>query len=306
MAVPERVVSNALISERLGVDEEWIAKRTGVRERRLAEPGERLTDLAAEAGAAAMARAGGEAADLDLVVVATMAPDELTPNAAPLVAGELGASGAGAFDVGAACTGFLSALSVGAAQIEAGRAETVLAIGADLLSRITDPGDRSTAGLLADGAGAALLRAAGAGRVGPVVLGADGERADLITADYAQRVIHMNGHNTFRHAVARMSEATIRALAAAGHELSDVDLFVYHQANSRIIAAVGEQLELPAERVVDYVPRFGNTSAATIPMALALAEGEGRLSEGDTVLLAAFGAGLTWGATVVEWGVPYA
>jgi 3-oxoacyl-[acyl-carrier-protein] synthase III len=304
MCVPERVVANAEVAERLGIGGDWIAKRTGVRERRIAWPEDRLTGFAAEAGAEALAGAGASAADLDLVLVATMAADELTPNAAPLVAAELGAEGVGAIDVGAACTGFVSALALAAAQIEAGRAETVLVVGADLLSRLTDPNDRSTAGLLADGAGAALVRATGSpGRIGPVLLGSDGASAQLITATHAERVIRMNGHDTFKHAVARMSEATLRALALAERELGDVDLFVYHQANSRIIRAVGEQLGLSEGRTVDYVARFGNTSAATIPIALALAEREGRLADGAVVLLAAFGAGATWGATVVEWGV---
>jgi 3-oxoacyl-[acyl-carrier-protein] synthase III len=300
MAVPERTVQ---IARRLGISEDWIAKRTGVRERRIAGPEERLSAFAVEAGAAALERAGVGAADLDLVLVATITADELSPNAAPLVAAELGAGAAGAFDVGAACTGFLAALALAAGQIEAGRSQAVLVIGADLLSRLTDFDDRSTAGLLADGAGAAVVRAAASpGRVGPVVLGADGGRADLITATHEERRVHMNGHDTFKQAVARMSQATLRALDEAGLELADVDLFVYHQANSRIIRAVGAELGLPAARTVDYVGRFGNTSAATLPMALALAEAEGRLVGGEVVLLAAFGAGLTWGATVIEWG----
>jgi 3-oxoacyl-[acyl-carrier-protein] synthase III len=232
-----------------------------------------------------------------------MSADELTPNAAPLVAEELGAKRAGAIDVGAACTGFLSALSLATAQIESGRAGKVLVIGADLLSRITDPEDRSTAGLLADGAGAAVVQAEDApGRIGQVVLGADGGHSALITASHADRVIHMNGHDTFKHAVARMSGATREALALAGRTIDEIDLFVYHQANSRIIRAVGLELGLPPERTADYLAGYGNTSAATLPMALTLAEEEGRLREGATVLLAAFGAGLAWGATVVEWG----
>src|SRR5215211_590294 len=288
MCVPERVVENASIAERLGVPEEWIAKRTGVRERRIAPPEQRLSDFAARAGAGALVRAGASVEDLDLVLVATMSADELAPNAAPLVAAELGATGVGAIDVGAACTGFVSALSMAAAQIEARRAESVLVIGADLLSHLTDPDDRSTAGLLADGAGAALVRATdGPGRIGPVVLGSDGDRAELITATHDERVIHMNGHDTFKQAVARMSEATLAALALAQRDLHEVDLFVYHQANSRIIQAVGEQLGLPGGRAVDYVGRFGNTSAATVPIALALAEEEGRLADGALVLLAA-------------------
>ena len=180
----------------------------------------------------------------------------------------------------------------------------MLVIGADLLSRLTDPDDRATAALLADGAGAALVRPAGpVGRIGPVVLGADGANSALITASHAERAIRMNGHDTFKHAVARMSQATLEALALADRSLDDVDLFVYHQANSRIIRAVGEELALPPSKAADYLAGYGNTSAATLPMALTLAEEEGRLQPGAVVLLSAFGAGLTWGATVIEWGV---
>ena len=247
MCVPDRAVPNAEVAERLGVDGNWIAKRTGIRERRIAWPEERLSAFAAEAGEIALERAGVSASELDLVLVATMSADDLTPNAAPLVATELGATHAGAMDVGAACTGFLSALGLATAQIESRRADNVLVIGADLLSRITDPLDRSTAGLLADGAGAALIRAVDSpGRVGPVVLGADGGHSELITASHAERVIRMNGHDTFKHAVARMSQATLDALSLAGRSLDDVDLFVYHQANSRIIRAVGLELGLAA------------------------------------------------------------
>jgi 3-oxoacyl-[acyl-carrier-protein] synthase-3 len=303
MCVPDQIVSNAEITARLGIDAGWIAKRTGVHERRFARPEERLSAFASAAGAIALERADASAAELDLVLVATMAADELTPNAAPLVAAELGARRAGAVDISAACTGFLSALSLATAQIEARRADRVLVIGADLLSRLTNPDDRSTAGLLADGAGAALIRAAnGSGHIGPVVLGSDGAHASLISADHGDRVIRMNGHDTFKHAVARMSQATLEALALAGRELDEVDLFVYHQANSRIIRAVGEALDLSGERTVDYLAQYGNTSAATIPIALTLAEKEGRLQDGAVVLMGAFGAGLTWGATVIEWG----
>jgi 3-oxoacyl-[acyl-carrier-protein] synthase III len=303
MCVPDRVVENARIAERIGVDPAWITRRTGVERRRIAWPEERLSAFAAEAGQIALERAGVAPGALDLVLVATMAPDELTPNAAPLVAEELGATSAGAIDIGAACTGFLSALGLATAQVESRRADNVLVIGADLLSRLTDPGDRATAALLADGAGAALVRPAGAtARIGPVVLGADGARSALITASHSERVIHMNGHDTFKHAVARMSRATVEALALAERTLDEVDLFVYHQANSRIIRAVGEELGLPPERTADYLAGYGNTSAATLPIALTLAEEEGRLEPGSVVLLSAFGAGLAWGATVVEWG----
>jgi 3-oxoacyl-[acyl-carrier-protein] synthase III len=305
MCVPDRVVENAPIAERIGVEETWIAKRTGVRQRRIAWPEERLSSFAAEAGQVALDRAGVKAGDVDLILVATMAADDLTPNAAPLVAEELGAARAGAMDIGAACTGFLSALGVATAQVESRRAKNVLVIGADLLSRITDPEDRATAALLADGAGAALVRAVDSpSRIGPLVLGSDGSHCDLIRGSHADRVIRMNGHDTFKHAVARMSGATLEALALAGRRLEDVDLFVYHQANSRIIRAVGLELGLPAERTADYLAGYGNTSAATLPIALTLAQEEGRLRDGAVVLLAAFGAGLAWGATVVEWGEP--
>lgn len=302
MAVPENVVENAVITERLGLKEDWIETRTGVIERRIAAPEERLVDFAVEAGSRALSAADADPADLDLVIVGTMTQEDIGPNVAPQVAGALGTNAA-AFDLGAACTAWLSGVSMGVGHIEAGRADSVLVIGADLLSRITDPADKSTAGLLADGAGAALLRPTAApSRIGPVVEGSDGAQSDLIKGDADSGFIYMKGHDVFKHAVNRMSEATLDALRLADREIGDIDLFVYHQANSRIIRAVGERLELPTERVVDYVPRFGNTSAATIPIALTLAEQEGRLAAGDLVLLSAFGAGLTWAATVVEWG----
>jgi 3-oxoacyl-[acyl-carrier-protein] synthase-3 len=303
-AVPDAVVSNESIADRLGVSEDWIVARTGIRERRFAAPGERLDELAAEAGRRALKRAGLEPADLDLVLVGTTSSEELTPNAAPLVAHQLGATRAGAIDVGAACTAFLSALALGAGQIESGRASRVLVVGADVLSRYTDPDDRRTAALFGDGAGAAMLGAAAApSAIGPVALRADGAGASHIMARRGE-AIEMQGQETFRHAVARLGEATREASARAGLELEQIDLFVYHQANSRILRAVGERLDLPAERVVDCIERFGNTSAATLPIALSEAAADGRLHPGARVLLAAFGAGFTWGGTVLEWTTP--
>jgi 3-oxoacyl-[acyl-carrier-protein] synthase III len=303
MAAPPGVVDNAPIAARLGVPESWIVERTGVEERRIAARGERLSAYAAEAGARAVSDAELDPVQLDLVLVATMSHEQLTPHAATLVADEIGAVRAGAIDLNAACTGFLSALSMATGQIESGRAEAVLVVGADLISRLTDRDDRSTAGLFGDGAGAVVLRPAEPpGRIGPVVLGADGARAGLIQADRTDALIRMKGPDTFRQAVDRLSEATLAALVAADRELADVDLFAYHQANSRIIRAVGERLDLPTERVIDCVSRYGNTSAASIPIALAEARGEGRLRDGATVLCAAFGGGLAWGASVIEWG----
>jgi 3-oxoacyl-[acyl-carrier-protein] synthase-3 len=262
-----------------------------------------MSDFAARAGRDAMERAGIDAGELDLVLVATSTADEITPNAAPLVAGLIGADRAGAFDVGSACTGWLAGLGMACGQIESGRARHALVVGADFLSRFLDYSDRGTAPLFADGAGAAVVssRSGEGGRIGPVLLRSDHEGADLIRLERGKR-ISMRGQETFKAAVARLSEVTLEALDACGQELGDVDLFVYHQANSRIIQAVGKRLGLPDERVVDYVDRFANSSTATLPIALSVAESEGRLNSGDTVLLATFGGGFTWGATVVEWG----
>jgi 3-oxoacyl-[acyl-carrier-protein] synthase III len=302
VAVPAAVVSNTPIAARLGIDEDWIVQRTGVRERHVATAGERLWELAALAGRRALAEAGTGAGELDLVLVATFSNDELTPAASARVTAALGADRAAAIDVNAACSGFISALALAAAQLESGRAERALVIGADLMTRIVDPDDRATAALFADGAGAVVLNAAGSSRVGPVVLGADGAAGDLVQGWREEGVMRMQGQDTFRHAVARLCEVSLAAAEAAETRLEDLDLFVYHQANARILRAVGQRLGLPGDRVVDCIDRYGNTSAASIPLALDVARGEGRLRDGDRVLLAAFGAGLTWGATVVEWG----
>ncbi len=302
MAVPDSRVSNAEVAARAGVDEDWIEKRTGTRERPWAAPGERMSDFAARAASDALARAGVAPKELDLVLVATSSADEITPNAAPLVAGLIGAERAGAVDVGSACTGWLAGLTLACGQIEAGRAGKALVIGADFLSKFLDFSDRDTAPLFADGAGAAVITAAGTGGgwIGPVALHSDHAGADLIRLDRGGR-IQMRGQETFKAAVKCLTDVTGEALQAADLQLSEIDLFVYHQANSRIIGAVGRRLGLEQDRVADYVHRFANSSTATLPIALSVAEEEGRLRPGARVLLAAFGGGFTWGATVVEW-----
>jgi 3-oxoacyl-[acyl-carrier-protein] synthase III len=303
MAVPETVVSNAAVAESAGVTEQWIVHRTGVHERRHVREDERLQELAVRAGRQALDEAGVDARDLDLVLVATMAADELTPNAAPLVALDLGAHDAGAMDIGAACTGFLSALSLASSQVECGRCDNVLVIGADVLSRITDKTDRGTAALFADGAGAGVVGVAdgGPGLIGHIALHADGSGGPTIQASHTERHIRMQGHDTFKAAVQRLSESTLEAVESAGLDLDDIGLFVYHQANARILAAVAERLELPRERVIDCIDRYGNTSSATLPIAMADARERGMLEPGMNVLLAAFGAGFTWGAGVIQW-----
>jgi 3-oxoacyl-[acyl-carrier-protein] synthase III len=302
-ALPPTVVPTRAVAERLGVTEDWVVARTGVRERRRAGDGQTLAALAAQAGRRALASAGLSAGELDLVMVATFTKDHVLPDAAPLVAAELGAARAGAFDVGAACTGFLSALALATAQIEAGRARAALVVGAELLSRFTDHDDRRTAALFGDGAGAAVVGAADApGRIGPILLRADGAGHGWIVATREEAKIRMAGHETFKHAVNRLSEVTREAADAAGVGLEEIDLFVYHQANARILRAVGERLGLASERVYECIARMGNTSSASIPLALAEAQDGGQLLPGARVLLGAFGAGFTWGGTVIEWG----
>jgi 3-oxoacyl-[acyl-carrier-protein] synthase III len=302
--LPEQVVSNRPIAERLGIEDGWIEKRTGIRARRHAMPHERLSDLAIEAGRAAVEDAGIDPTELDAVLVGSTSQDEITPNAAPFVATALGASKANAMDIGAACTAFVTALSVGTSLIESGRAETVLVVGADALSRFTDFDDKRTAALFGDGAGAIVLGNQEGGGVGPFVFGSDSELAEAIIADRIDQVLRMDGHTTFNAATAALVSSTRDACERAGVALDDVDLFVYHQANARITKAVAEKLELPMERVADYIADIGNTSAASIPLALAMAREEDRLHPGDTVLMAAVGAGFTWGGTVLEWGGP--
>lgn len=304
MAVPERVVENEPIAERLGVDADWIVKRTGITRRHVLAPEETLVDIAAQAGSAALAQAELDAQDVDLVLVATTSKDHITPDAAPLVAAKLGAARAGAFDVGAACTGFVAAVAVARGQIETGAAERVLVIGADALVQYLDPDDKRTAALFGDGAGAVVMTATEPpGRVSNPVLRADGNQAHLIYANRDDSKLQMEGGETFQNAVARLSEVTGEVLEVVGIELDDVDLFVYHQANRRILRAVGERLGLAPERVLDYIAEYANTSAATIPIALAEAQGDGTLVAGQRLLLAAFGAGFTWGSLVIDWGL---
>jgi len=302
--VPPTRVSSLAVAERLGISEEWILARTGIRERPVAEPEERLSDYAARAGAAALERAGIDPSEVDLVLVGTLTADEITPNAAPLVANAVGADFAGAFDVGAACTAFLAGVATGAAQIESGRARWVLVVGADFVTRVVDWEDKKVAPLFADAAGAAVLGPAdGAhGVIGPIVLGADGSHGESLVIPNVERKIRMDGQEVYRHAVARMAESTLEALDRTGLRLDDIDLFVYHQANARITTALGERLGLDPERVVDCIERYGNSSAATLPLALVQAEHDGRLKPGARVVLGAFGGGFTWGGGVIEWG----
>ncbi|MDQ4042140.1 MAG: beta-ketoacyl-ACP synthase 3 [Actinomycetota bacterium] len=301
-ALPRTVVPNEDVAAGLGVDASWIERRTGIRARRRADADDTVVSLAAHAGSEALLWADVAAHEVDMVLVATFSADQVIPNAAPQVAYRLGANRAGASDVGAACAGFVSALGLGAGLIEAGRAENVLVVGSEILSRIVDSGDRRTAGLFGDGAGAALLAAGAAGRIGPMACGSDGSAAAFLHADHDERLIRMDGHETFKRAVSALGSCTREAVSRAHLEPGDIDLFVFHQANTRILRAVRDDLGEPEDRVLDVIARVGNTSAASIPLALVEASRSGLLRPGARVLLAAVGAGFAWGATVVEWG----
>lgn len=301
--MPGPVVTNADIADRLGVDEEWLAVRTGTSVRHVRGAEDRLDTMAAEAATLALKSAGIAPAVVDLVLVATTTADEMSPHAAAMVADDIGATGAGAMDVNAACTGFLACLTIGASLIESGRHRTVVVVGADALYRYLDPDDRGTAMLFGDGAGAVVLTAVdGPSRLGPACHHSDGGGRDLIRLDRDTRLIRMDGPTVYKYAVGAMVDVTREALESAGTDEAEIDWFFYHQANARILAAVGRRLGLDTDKVVNVIGEYANTSAASLPIALSVAYGDGRLRDGDRILLAAFGAGMVWSGMVATWG----
>jgi 3-oxoacyl-[acyl-carrier-protein] synthase III len=301
-ALPEDVITNAHFAARLDTSDEWIVKRTGIQQRHWLNGAQTLADLAVDACAAALADAGRRPDEVDRVIVASLTPDRLTPGLAPEVAARVGANEAGAVDVNAACAGFLYALDDAAGLVESGRARCVVVCGAEALSRITDYEDRSTAVLFGDGAGAVVVAAGELERgLPPFEVHSDGVNGDLLYADRDERLLRMHGREVYRHAVKRMADATIAALRRAGLAAGDVDLFVAHQANARIVEAAAAAVGVPADRVVLNVDRMANTSSASIPLALWQAEQDGRLKPGATVALAAFGAGFVWAAGIISW-----
>lgn len=301
VALPERVVANDRVAAAIGVPQEWIVRRTGIAERRHAAPGARLGELAAAAGAAALADAGLPAEELQLLILATFTADSIIPPASARTAHLLGAAGAATFDLNNACAGFVSSLAAADALIGTGGFANALVIGAEIVSRHLDPADRNTAAVFGDGAGAIVIAGDAPGGIGPFTMGADGSQAHLISIDPDSGLLRMDGHETFKQALTRLGEVSLQACEAAGTELGEIDVFVFHQANSRITAALTERLGLDSAKVVDCIATLGNTSAASIPLALAHARRTGQLRSGDKALLAAVGAGFTWGATVVEW-----
>lgn len=296
-ALPEKVVTNADFASRLDTTDEWIVERTGIKERRF---GGSTGTLAVEAGQRALERAGVEAASVDLLVLATTTPDQVMPATAPYVQDALGCTG-GAFDVNAACSGFVYALVTAAGMLEVG-ATRALAIGADVMSRITDQDDRNTAILFGDGAGAVVLdRVEGPGALLGWDLGSDGSLRHLLSCDAGAHT-QMNGKEVFRVAVRMVIDSCTKVLEQAGVASQDVTLFVPHQANVRIVKAVCDRLGIPMEQTALVLERTGNTSAGSIPLALSEAADQGRLADGDAVLMCGFGAGMTWATAVVQWG----
>jgi 3-oxoacyl-[acyl-carrier-protein] synthase-3 len=314
--VPPRVVTNGELAERLDTDDAWIRTRTGIRRRHVVSHGQATSDLAVEAGRRALRHAGADS--VDAVIVTTTTPDRPCPATAPAVAARLGLAGTAAFDVGAVCTGFVYGLATAAGLITSGVAQRVLLIGADTYSTIVDPLDRANAIIFGDGAGAVVLRAGRAGQPGAVGrfdLGSDGTHEDLITITAGgsrrrstggevqphERYFAMRGNEVYRHAVTRMAESARAVLTTAGWKIDDVDHFVPHQANLRILHSVADDLGLPRERCAVHVDSVGNTGAASIPLALADAAARQAVRPGDRLLLTAFGGGLTWGSCLLTW-----
>jgi 3-oxoacyl-[acyl-carrier-protein] synthase III len=311
--LPERVVENAEFSARLDTSDEWIRTRTGIERRHFAADGETTSDLAIRAGAAALADAGLAGDDLDAIVLSTATPDRTFPATAVRVQAALGMRGGFAFDVQAVCAGFIFALATADAMIRSGQARRVLVIGAETFSRILDFEDRATCVLFGDGAGALILEAQeGTGApsdrgILATDLHSDGRLSELLYVDGGPSttgtagVVRMAGQEVFKHAVLKLADTGGRALAAAGLRPSDVDWLVPHQANLRIMTMTAAKLGVPPERVVITVQEHGNTSAASIPLALSTAAHDGRFRRGDVLLMEGIGGGLAWGAAAMRW-----
>ncbi len=314
--VPEKVLTNADLEKIVETNDEWIVSRTGIRERHIAAPEQATSDLAYEAAVRALKSAGMAAEDLELIIVATVTPDMTFPSTACILQDKLGAKKAAAFDLSAACSGFVYSMATANGFLQTGMYNNALIIGADTLSRITDYTDRNTCVLFGDGAGAVVLGEVPKGRgFLSFDLGAEGAGGPLLklegggsrlpasqeTVQGGKHFIYMNGREVFKFAVRVMGTATEEVLRKAGKTKEDIDLFVPHQANIRIIQSAMQRLDLPEEKCVINVDKYANTSAASIPLALVEAAEEGRMKEGDTVLLVGFGGGLTWGASVLVW-----
>ncbi|NNF41085.1 MAG: ketoacyl-ACP synthase III [Woeseiaceae bacterium] len=310
--LPEKVVSNQDLEKTMDTSDEWIRERTGIRRRHIAGDGETTSSMGLIAARRALQEAGVEAADIDLIIVGTATPDKIFPSTACIIQRQLGVKGCPAFDVHAACSGFLYALDLADRYIRSGGARNALVIGAETLSRITNWEDRSTAVLFGDGAGAVLLQESTAPGILSTHIHADGEYEELLQVEQGVSVgfdvtraggafIKMEGNAVFRRAVATFDNIARETIADIDGHLDDIDWFVPHQANMRIIKAAAKKLKMPMERVIATVGEHANTSGASIPLALDVAVRDGRIQRGQTLLLAAFGAGFTWGSAMIKF-----
>ncbi|NIS81287.1 MAG: beta-ketoacyl-ACP synthase III [Anaerolineales bacterium] len=319
MYVPERVLTNQDLAQRVDTSDEWIVTRTGIRERRIADETESTSSLATRAAMKAIERSNLVAHDVQLIIVATSSPDYLFPATACLVQDHLGASRAGAFDLMAACTGFIFGLNMASQAIRSGSIDNALVIGAETLSRLVNWDDRRTSILFADGAGAFVLEVSDKpGGIMSCIMRSDGSGGDLLsipaggsrhpptleTVQHQLHNIHMNGREVFRFATRVMASATREAVVKANLTMDDIQLVIPHQANRRIIEAAARGLRLPLDRFMINLDRYGNTSTASIPMAVCEAFQNGRIHPGDNLVLVGFGAGLTWGALTMKWVAP--
>jgi len=312
---PERVVTNDELSQMVDTSDEWIMERTGIRERRVAAPDEAMSDLALPASLAALEQAGVKASDLDLIVVATVTPDMFFPSTGAILADRLGAKDAAAYDLSAGCTGFVYAIAQAHGMVASGLADQALVVGGDVLSRIVDWEDRSTCVLFGDGAGAVVLERVQEGGFLGFELGADGsggaqlyipaggsrQPATAESVAARQHFAKMNGREVFKFASRVLVDSAEKVLHECDVSVGDVDVYVPHQANVRIIEHARKKLGIPEDRTVVNVDRFGNTSSGSIPLALGDARADGRLVPGEMVLMTGMGAGLTWGSALIEW-----
>ena len=315
--LPEKVLTNEELSQFVETSDEWIVSRTGIKERRIAAAGEFTSHLGSKAAAKALEQAGMTADEVELIIVATITPDTLTPATACYVQQQLGAFNAVAFDISAACSGFLYAMKIAKRMIESGAFANALIIGAEKLSAFIDWKDRTTCVLFGDGAGAAILRASreGEGQILATDIGTDGKQTHLLnipgggsacpitTANAGEGLatLAMLGKEVFKHAVTRMKNSAITVIERAGLKAEDIALVIPHQANLRIIDAITSRLDIPSDRVFINLHKYGNTSAAAIAIALDEAHREGKSKRGDKIVMVAFGAGLTWAAATIEW-----
>ncbi len=314
--LPRKVLTNDDLTRMLDTTDEWITKRTGIKERRIVENGVTASDLAMEASLRALDDANILSSEVDLIVAATITPDCLVPSTACFIQEKIGAKNAGAFDILAACAGFVYALSIAKGFVASGAMKTVLVIGTECLSKITDYTDRSTCILFGDGAGAVVVqRGNGKREIVTTYLGSDGSKADLLTLSAGgprlpasqatieshSHYIQLKGKELFKTAINNMVDMIVKAAAENNMQVEDIDLIIPHQSNIRIIEAAMEKLKLPKKKAYVNIGRYGNTSAASIPIAIDEVDKEELLNPGDSVLLVAFGGGLTWGTSFIKW-----